>query len=321
MMSMKITMSRFAATALAFAVLTVAGVANAQTQPVKCSSQITACGCTIAAPGSFTVENALDYSQGLTLKNGCIDITASNVDLYVYYNDITGPGSDPTCSSSTPKKNAGVGIHVLPSASNVSIYTGFNGICGWNYGVESEANNIDWFYVYSFSNNVGMFLNNATANNCLRCYLASNVGSGVQIVGGSGNNFNDSEAQLNGQYGYWVDGSSENTFNGDHGDDGNVLAGFYLGCDAKGNVNPAIPCHTPTTHNSVLASYAYTFTCCGYYPQKYGIGVEKGSIYNTFNVNNTYGNTKKDIIDGNGNCIYNTYLNDRYTTKSPSCIQ
>ena len=321
---MNITQSRFAVTAITLVVLFMAanGVANAQTQPVKCSSQITACGCTITAPGSYSVENALDYSQGLTLKNGCIDITASNVDLYAY-NYITGPGTDPTCNSDTPKKNRGVGIHVLPSASNVSIYTGFYGICGWNYGVESEANNIDWFYVYSYYNNVGMYLNNATDNNCLSCYFSNSVGSGVQIVGGSGNNFNDSQAYLNGQYGFWVDGSSENTFNGDRGSDGDVLAGFYLGCDAKGNVNPAIPCpkNTPTTHNSLLVSYAYTESCCGLYPQKYGIAVEKGSIYNTFNENYTTGNTKKDIIDGNGNCIYNTYLNDTYTTKSPNCIQ
>ena len=29
----------------------------------------------------------------------------------------------------------------------------------------------------------------------------------------------------------------------------------------------------------------------------------------------------KDIIDGNANCVYNNYLDDTYSTKSPSCIQ
>ena len=80
-----------------------------------------------------------------------------------------------------------------------------------------------------------MFLNNATNNNCLYCYLGDNVGSGVQIVGGSGNNFNDGEAYYNGQYGYWIDASSENTFT-DNLSYGNTIAGFYLGCDLTGEI-------------------------------------------------------------------------------------
>src|ERR1035438_7861108 len=195
---MKITQSRFAVTAMMFAIFTLlaTGLANAQTQPVKCSSQITACGCTITAPGSYTIENTLDYSQGLTLKNGCIDITASNIDLYAYQY-IQGPGADSTCSSDTPKKNRDVGIHVLPSASNVSIYVDDYYACGWNYGVESEGSNINWYEVGSYYNNVGMYLNNATDNNCIYCYFAYNVGSGVQIVGGSGNHVYDGESYLN----------------------------------------------------------------------------------------------------------------------------
>ena len=27
------------------------------------------------------------------------------------------------------------------------------------------------------------------------------------------------------------------------------------------------------------------------------------------------------IIDGNANCVYNNYLDDLYSTKSPNCIQ
>ena len=96
---------------------------------------------------------------------------------------------------------------------------------------------------------------------------------------------------------------------------GRGKAGFYLGCNSKGQVNPTILCpkNTPTTHNSLLDSSAYD-------NDKYGIAVEKGSIYNNFNENSTSGNTK-DMIDGNGNCVYNTYQYDSYGTKKPNCIQ
>lgn len=306
---------------MVFAILTMLATGVANAQPPKCDTQITACGCTIGAPGSYTIENALYASQGLTLKNGCIDIEGQNIDLYAYQY-ILGAGSNSDCSSDTPRKNAGVGIHVLPSASNVSIYVDDNAICGWNYGVESEGHNINWYYVGSYYNNVGMFLDNATDNNCLYCLTGANVGSGVQIVGGSGNSFNGSEAYNNGQYGFWIDGSKENMFTGDYGYS-NTLAGFYLGCNSKGNVNPTILCpkNTPTTQNSLLSSEAFGDYCCSIPPQEYGIEVERGSIYNTFNENDTFSNTKKDMIDGNGNCIYNTYLGDTYSTKSPNCIQ
>ena len=76
-----------------------------------------------------------------------------------------------------------------------------------------------------------------------------------------------------------------------------------------------IPCTiTTTTGNSVLGNEASD-------NGKYGIAVERKSFYNNFDGNDASGNTKEDIIDGNGNCIYNTYLNDTYTTKSPNCIQ
>ncbi len=313
---------RLAVAAFVLAGLTIAATAtaNAQTQPKKCSNHITACGCTIAATGSYSVANALDYSQGLTLKNACIDITASQVDLYAY-NYITGPGTDSTCSSPKPKKNAGIGIHVLPGAANVSIFLDDYDVCGWNYGLESEGSNVNWYEPGSFYNNVGMLLNNATGNDVLYGYFGYGT-TGLEMIGGSGNSINDGEAYYNTQYGYWLNGTGENTISGD-GAYGNKIAGFYLGCNSTGDVKPLIPCTTATTtENSLQASYAYGDYG---YPQKYGIAVERGSINNTFLENGTgyyypYFN-KVDIVDGNGNCIYNTYLDDTYLTKSPKCIQ
>ena len=90
-------------------------------------------------------------------------------------------------------------------------------------------------------------------------------------------------------------------------------------------MKPLIPCTTTsTTGNSLQGNGAYGEVATSY-AQKYGIAVERGSIYNTFLENYTYDDSsyrnKVDMIDGNGNCVYNTYLDDTYSTKSPSCIQ
>jgi hypothetical protein len=64
----------------------------------------------------------------------------------------------------------------------------------------------------------------------------------------------------------------------------------------------------------VVFNYAYDNA-------RYGIAVERGSFWNSFSENSAGGDITKDIIDGDGNCIYNSYQDDFYTTKSPSCIQ
>ncbi len=56
-------------------------------------------------------------------------------------------------------------------------------------------------------------------------------------------------------------------------------------------------------------------------PGRYGIATERGAIYNNFNGNYIYPKFAKDIIDGNGNCVYNNYAHDAFSTASPSCIQ
>lgn len=320
---MKITLGRLAITALVFAVLTMVAtaLANAEGIPPQCSNQITACGCTIGAPGNYTVENDLYASDGLTGKSGCIDIEGQNINLYIYYYNVIGPGSDSKCDTDIPHLNSGVGIHVLPSASNVAIYDD-EYVCGWNYGVESEGNNVNLYEVYPYYNNVGLLLNHATNNDCLYCAADYNV-TGVQISGGSGNSINNSTTFQNSQYGYWVDGSKENTLSNNFSYNDKTAA-FYLGCSSKGQVNPTILCskQTPTTGNSLVNNYAYSDSIYGnYYPGRYGIATERGAIYNNFNGNYIYPKFAKDIIDGNGNCVYNNYAHDAFSTASPSCIQ
>ena len=302
---------------MVFAVLAmVATLANAQ--PPKCDTQIIACGCTIGAPGSYTVENTLYASQGLTLKNSCIDIEGSNVNLYTNGYDINGPGTVGDCTGGLiGHKYTGVGIHVLPSASHVAIYNSGDGyVCGWNYGVESEGNNVNLNEVYTAYDNVGLLLNNAAANDVLYGYAEYDV-VGYQIAGGSGNSINGSEAVYYSKFGFWVDGSKGNILSDNYAYYSSAKAAIYLGCSSSGAVNPQILCpkNTPTTGNSIVANYFYE-------DSGYGIATERGAIDNNYNGNYFYSpNTGINIIDGNGNCVYNQYVGDTFATASPSCIQ
>ena len=304
---MRITLRCLAVTAMALVVLFMVATGVANAQPPKCDTQIIACGCTIGAPGSYTVENTLYASQGLTLKNSCIEIEGENINLYVLDYDIVGPGSNSSCTTDTPHKNSGAGIHVLPSASNVVIDE-YEYVCGWNYGVESEGSNINLYALSDYYNNVGTFLNNATNNACLYCYSYHNV-IGTQISGGSGNSDGSGQNYYNTKFGYWIDGSKHNAISNDYAYYNGT--GFYLGCSSSGAVNPQILCpkNTPTTGNSLVSNEADHNT-------GHGFATERGAIYNNYQENST----DTSIVDGNGNCIYNNYVDNTYSSKSPSCI-
>ena len=306
-----------------WAVLTP-GMASAQAG--KCSNAITSCGCTIAAEGSYVVEGPLSAAQGLTGKQGCIDISASNITLDVYY-QITGPNFNgdcaytplPTPNGKTPKVKSGgaaytgVGIHVLPGSKNAAItFSEEYGICGWNYGAESEGSNASWNLIPAYYNNVGMLFLNATGSSCTSCLFEGNI-TGLEIAGGSQNTIAGGYSLGNEQYGYWLNGTQENTisYNNLYV---NGIAGLYLGCSTKGNVNPAIPCSVATSENEVTQTILIE-------NGKYGIATEKGGIGNRYLDNQSGYAGKYDFIDGNGNCVYNEYLDNTYNTKLPKCIQ
>ena len=327
---MKITLSRFVVAAMVSTVFAMLATGSLHAQPPKCDAMITACGCTIGAPGTYMLANELDASQGLTVENGCIDIEGQGIDLYVGY-PITGPAntnclcapppagtghSQATCTMSRmrPAQPFGVGIHVLPSASDIYIRVGVevNAICGWNYGVEIEGSDVNLMGTTTKFNNVGVLLNNAT-DNILEGNASNENLNGFQISGGSGNTINGSTAGRNSQYGFWLDGTQGNRLSGDTAVE-DFQAGFYLGCSSKGDVKPLIPCTiTTTTGNTLIGDLSEGST--------YGIALERKSIYNQIETNVSVRNLTYDMADGNGNCIYNTYLNNVYTTKNLKCIQ
>lgn len=187
-----------------------------------------------------------------------------------------------------------------------------NRICGWNYGVESEGSDVSLTRTTTNFNNVGVLLNNATANILTETTSIGNL-TGFQISGGSGNSIVKSAAGRNSQYGFWVDGSQGNTVQGDAAEE-NALAGIYLGCSAKGIVNPSIPCTITTTTGNTILSNELSLN-------RDGIALERKSIYNKIEGNSSSGSLKYDMDDDNGNCIYNTYLGDAFGSKNLPCIQ
>ena len=348
---MKITLSRFAATAIVLAVLTMAATGRANAQDNKCSKSITACGCTITLAGKYQVPIDIFGFQGLTLKSGCIDVNVSNVKLTVN-GAIVGPGVNSCPNTPSPLTRGArrplgkearqsamqqtpfrypddgsgpnlIGIHVLPGISNVTLNFGGEDVCGWTYGVESEGASVSISTVGTYDNNVGLFFNNATSNSCLYCDSEFNV-NGVQISGGSGNSYTDGSGSNNSQYGFWVYGSSGNKFT-DNFANYNSIAGFYLGCAADGEYARSITCPTPTDGNTLVKNTAGDNGDLPYTPG-FGIAVERKALYNVIENNMTHDsafglyNETLDIVDGNGNCVYNTYKNNNYTTKQPNCI-
>src|SRR5258708_19349395 len=83
-----------------------------------CGNSIATCGCTITKSGFYQVTADLLSSQGMTAKNGCIDIKASKVNLNFGKPppphkrlpgfNLTGPGG------MTP---TGIGLHILKGSN------------------------------------------------------------------------------------------------------------------------------------------------------------------------------------------------------------
>jgi len=284
----KLNVCHFAIAAMVLIVV-APGVANA----AECSSSITSCGCTITDPGVYTVTAPLSYSQGLTERNGCIDVAAQKVTLIVNDNAITGAGT-----------GTGVGIHLLRSARGVFLEgAGTRDACcasvsGWQYGLESEASDVisDGF---GFSNNTtGVLLNRA-----------------------ENNNINDFNARKNSVYGVWIKGSSGNQINSS-GSSSNGVAGVYLGCSATGPAGEVCKEETgKEDHETSNGNFVYDLGA--YANGGYGIAVEEGSKHNKIMDTTGGSNTTDDVFDGNldANCDSNLWQSNSFSSSNQACIQ
>jgi hypothetical protein len=263
-----------------------------------CVSPIASCGCTITKSGFYALANDLSSSQGLTAKNGCIDIKAPKVvlnagkPLTTNAFNITGPGG------TTP---TGIGIHILKGSNKDFIELAGSNIEGWDVGILVEGNG----NIVEFFNAGRSFSSSAIPNGT----------AGVEINGGSNNNINDFDgASHNKNYGVWLRGASNNQINcSNTRDNGNI--GVYVGCSANGPVNgkcsPAVP---PSNNNRI---YDHESDNNG----KFGIVIDLGNTGNIVTDFGGHSNGTTDLLDENANCDNNQWFFDFFDTASPGCIE
>jgi hypothetical protein len=256
-----------------------------------CVSPIPSCGCTITKSGFYTLANDLMSSQGLTAKNGCIDIRAPKVVLNtgkpasnVGFN-IEGPGG------MTP---TGIGIHILNGSNNDFIELPSR-VEGWDVGILVEGN----------SNIVENFGFNSSIPNGT---------AGVEINGGSKNNINDFSAGRNKNYGVWLRAASNNQVNCSRTpDNGNI--GVYVGCSVNGPINSKCSPKVPPSNNNQI--YDHESDNNG----KYGIVIDLGNSGNIVTDFGGHSNGIMDLLDENANCDNNHWFFDFFDAASPGCIE
>jgi hypothetical protein len=207
-----------------------------------CANTISACGCTITSPGTYTVSTALNSGQGLTANSDCIDIKAKNVILNVADHNITGPGIG---------NSTGAGIRVLKSASGTFVEGDDARVTAWNIGMEIDASSVitDWVQTQN-NGQAGTFLNNTKNVNVNDFNTMNNATYGVWIREGSNNQINCSNTNFNGKIGLYVgchtDGTHGTTCKGfgpsknnrlfDHSTNDNGDAGIVIDLGNTGNV-------------------------------------------------------------------------------------
>jgi hypothetical protein len=259
--------------------------------PVKsCSSAIGACGCTIIKPGFYQVTANLMSGQGLTAKNGCIDVQAANVVLTAgsYANGAPGATFDITgAGSATP---TGIGLHILHGSNNDVIELP-SALSGWDVGilVEGNANVVEGFEAEA----------NGTA--------------GVELNDAQKNNINDFSADSNNNYGVWLKASSNNQINSSSSDS-NVNIAVYIGCSPSGPVSAKCKGVGNSLDNRI---FDHTSAING----KYGFAIDLGDTGNIVTNSDNFGATIDDVFDANTNCGKNQWFYNTFTTRNASCIQ
>ncbi len=276
--------------------------ANAGWAQAGCGSTITKCGCTITAPGLYSVTPfgaKLDASQGLTSNGDCIDIAAKHVTLDLKNATMTGAGS-------------GDGIKILRVSDHAAVTRAF--ITGWNIGIEVSADHPDiWDIDVEKSAASGIVFNGVTNGNLW--LLSSDEGGGAGVLlkdGGSpprhsdGNHIFDSDFNGN-STGLKLSSASRNRIDDCFAFD-NHDTGIGLGGSSNNNhlifngVGGAGEPGTPTIQN-------------------FGIFIASGSTGNVMGENDTRlggPNLKFDGDDENGGCAGNTWFNNSSGSPPPA---
>jgi copper-binding protein NosD len=291
-----------------------------------CPPAILKCGCTISAPGTYTLSGPnpmlLNSTEGAT----CVHITANDVTL-VGGSTLQGPGSSKTSTigvhvdifakgaslQSVEATNFGQGILIDgPNATVREGVTSFN-----NKG--TVVNGVHALLIEQSSNRDGTagILVNGKAKNFEMMSSTANgaTGAGIELNGVSGAVLTSTVAKANVTFGIWLKSSSNNLLSTFDTED-NGTAGVYLGCNAAGPNGKSCP--ISSNGNNISGG---TISGMGgiLLQQSYGIAVGKGNNNNVLLGIRGTGNVVDDAFDENPSCGTNRWLTlgDILTTTNP----
>jgi len=261
----------------------------------SCGSAIATCGCTITRKGIYTVSADLSAVSGLTPDGACIAIKAAKVRLLLQGHIIQG-------------SSIGIGLHVLSGAN--SAFVEGQGAEGDEPGVYALFKDWDTGIRWEASNGIIDHLQSQ-----------SNASYGIVLNKAKGNDINNYDASFNGIYGTWLLASSGNTINCAKSGD-NVFVGIYLGCSPSGPTGSTCAGVGPSNGNQIYNAQAGV-SMKSMIVSKYGIVIDTGNGGNLVTDNDSHGDKKFDLIDGNPGCGTNIWYANSFDPglSSPSCIQ
>ncbi len=310
----------------------------------SCPATITSCGCTIDAPGRYTVGALLIGSAGAD----CIAITSHHVALDLQGNPIAGPGAPDDVSSS--------GIHAKLSAHHVTIRGSGAAISGFGFGLEIEASHVTAKNFTTTDDDLdGVVLDGAHYGHIADFRTGNNADLGVVLEGGSQNNVEGVEANNNGHDGILFSSSVfciaspfpnscacvlvrdgyENALArveaNNNGHDGiavtgasrNRIANFTADSNGSDGVSASqvfcppscicTPRSRPARHNSIENGEASS-------NGTYGIGMDQGSRRTRVTGNTTSANGTEDLFDFNPDCDHDRWKDNTFATSNRGCI-
>jgi hypothetical protein len=294
------------------------------------------------------------YSLGANISatGECIDISAPKILLQLNGFTITGPAQ---ISGTIITGGVGIGIHVLSTAPNLTIFSSSGGtVRQFATGFQSDAPNTVVLDLTCFLNIRGCVFNGAgawasyiyaTGNSkngivmtpgasgsfALELISSFNGSNGIVLNGTTGVTLWSTTAENNAGYGLWLKSASFNSIFGGHLE-GNTLAGAYLGCHADGPSSTA--CSTLPSHGNTIGGSVTVGSGCGPGSQPYGIAIDSGNRRNhvttVFTDRSCSGSadTIDDGFDGNGaTCAGNFWdfnsfitMNSIPSSSHPFCI-
>jgi Periplasmic copper-binding protein (NosD) len=262
---------------------------------VSAQSEITSCQ-TISVAGKYNVGGTLNSS-------GCLVITASNVTINVLPGaTIQGTGE------------SGAGVHVMSGATNFTWQPDAGVIRNYSAGIELEStgawieNNFDDPECIE-NVSAGVLIKN-TSGNIIDAVATHAQYNGIWIQGGGRNVVSGYESSI--QQGFSTTDCSHETVASDS--DGiridNSSGNLIYQVDLAQGTSAGVHIVNGSKYNNVVSNLIQG--------SGVGISIKADGSGNNFIFNNTLKNNQLDEQDNNPNCDRDFWLDNTFTTSSPS---